>query len=117
MDLNGQYAASGTTWYNSAAAEENKQVKTGAGLLYGFIVSNSNAAARFLYVFDNTSSSGTAIVPPIPIQATGAVGSAVEVWLPVGIPFSTGLRFASSSTNATFTASASSDLRITTLYK
>jgi hypothetical protein len=115
--IQGPYAPSTASWYNSSAAEENEQVKTGAGLLFGFIVSNSNAADRFLYVFDNTASSGTAIVPPIPLQPTGDVGSAVEVWLPVAIPFATGLRFASSSTNATFTASSSSDLRLTVLYK
>lgn len=115
--IQGQYAPSGTTWYHSSAAEEVKQVKTGAGLLFGFIISNSNAAARIIYVFDNTASSGTVIIPPIPIQLLTAVGSAIEVYLPYAIPFSTGLRIASSSTNATFTASASNDFRMSVLYK
>lgn len=115
--IQGPYAPSDADWYNSSAAEESKQVKTGAGLMFGFIASNSNASDRFLYVFDNTASSGTAIVPPIPLQPSGDVGCAVQFWLPVAVPFSTGLRFASSSTNATFTASSSNDLRLTVLYK
>jgi hypothetical protein len=117
MQVQGQYAPAGTTWYNSAAAEEAVQIKASAGMLFGFVISNSNAADRFIYVFDNTASSGTLLVPPICLQPTGEVGSAVEVFLPYAVPFATGLRIASSSTNATFTASSSSDLRIMALYK
>lgn len=117
MQIQGQYVPAGASWYNSSAAEEAAQVKSAPGLLFGFTVSNSNASDRFLYVFDNTASSGTLLVPPIPLQPGGEVGSAVSYFLPFAIPFSTGLRFASSSTNATFTASASSDLRISALYK
>jgi hypothetical protein len=118
MDRNGGYAASGSTFYESSAAEEVVQIKATAGLLHGLHICNYNASARYVYLFDNASaSSGTALLPPIPLQALGAVGSMVEVYLPVAIPFTAGLRVASSSTGATFTASTTSDFRMTVLYK
>lgn len=116
--IQGEYIPASTDKYSSSAAEEAAQVKASPGLLYGFIVTNYNAAARFLYVFNHASaSSGTPLIPSIPLQSLASPGSTVAVFLPFALPFDTGLRFASSSTGATFTASATSDLRITALYK
>jgi hypothetical protein len=113
MQIQGQYAPAGTTWYNSAAAEETKSVKASPGLLFCVAITNSNAGARFAYLFDATSATGTPIVPPIPIAA----GAQVIVALPYAVPFNTGLFVAASSTNATFTAAAGNDFRMSVLFK
>lgn len=117
MQIQGQYAPSGSTWYHSSAAEETKAVKSAPGLLFSLIVANYNAAARFVYVFDATSATGTPIVPPIPLAASGAVGSIQTVALPFAIEFDTGLFIAASSTGATYTAAAGNDIRMSVLTK
>ncbi len=118
MQIQGSYVPSGASIYDSAAAEEAAQVSAGPGLLFSLIATNFNAAARFLYIFDNASaSSGTPIVPPIALQSLASPGSTVAIALPFAVPYTAGLRFASSSTGATFTASASADLRVQAVYK
>ena len=111
--IQGQYTPSGSTWYNSAAAEETKLVKSGAGLLFYIAITNSNASTRYAYLFDSTTASGALIHPPIPL----ATNTQVIVALPYSIAFGTGLFVAASSTNATFTAAAGNDFRMTALYK
>lgn len=113
MQIQGQYLPSGALAYSSAAAEETRLVYSGGGLLFALVVTNSNAAARFVYVFDAVTATGTPIVPPIPVPAGGQVTFA----LPFAIPYTNGLFVASSSTNATYTASGSADLRISAWYK
>lgn len=117
MQIQGQYAESGSAWYNSPAAEELKALKVGPGKLFSLTVTNFNAAARFVYIFDSLSATGNLIVPPIPLTASGTAGSLTSIFLPVAIPFLTGLFVASSSTGATYAAAASADLRMTALYK
>lgn len=102
--------AVGGRWYASQAAEEKKTVETGKGVLHRLAVFNSNASGRFLWVFDNTASSGTLLIAPIPLAAN--VGFADLTFL-TGIPFTTGLRVASSTSGTTFTASTTADLSIT----
>lgn len=109
----GQYAEANISRYNSAAAEETKAVKASPGLLFYIAITNSNAGARFAYLFDSLTASGTPILPPIPIAA----GAQVVVALPAAIPFNTGLFVAASSTNATYTASAGNDFRISAAFK
>lgn len=97
--------------YTSPAAEEVKQVKAGPGRLFKLTAINSNAAARFLWVFDNASAdSGPPIVPPMPL-GTAAAPIVVDIDWFYGRKFALGLRVHSSSTQATFTASASADLQ------
>ena len=117
MQVQGQYAPAGSTWYNSAAAEETKLLKSGGGLLHALIVTNFNAAARYIYVFDSLTATGTPIVPPIPLAALGTVGSVVGVFIAFSIPFTTGCFIATSSTGAVYTASAANDIRMSAVYK
>lgn len=117
MQVQGQYIPAGSTVYNSAAAEETKQLKSGAGQLFSLTVTNFNAAVRYIYIFDSLTATGTPIMPPIPLQALGAVGSVVAICLPYGIPFSTGCFVATSSTGATFTASAGNDIRMSAVLR
>lgn len=116
MQIQGQYIPAGSTVYNSAAAEETKLLKSGAGVLHYIAVANYNAAARYVFLFDNTSATGTPILPPIPLAATGAVGSIFVASLPA-LPFSTGLFVAASSTGATFTAAGANDIKISAATK
>lgn len=112
MQIQGQYAPHGSSWYNSSAAEAEKQVKTSPGLLYAIAITNSNAAIRYAYLWDSLSATGAVILPPVPV----GIGAQTIIWLPYAIPFTIGLRVSSSSTNATFTL-ATADFRIAALFK
>lgn len=114
MQIQGQYAPAGATWYTSAAVEEARQLKASPGLLFALAVTNTSDTIRYLFLFNHASaSSGTLIYPPIPIAA----GGQTVVALPFAIPFSVGLRAASSSTDHAFTASSGNDVWITAVYK
>lgn len=104
--------AVGGKWVSSTAAEEVRQVVTGKGMINSIHLTNANAAIRYAWIFDNTSSAGTLLCRPIPLAIAG--GFAVD--LPWGIPFAVGIRVAASSTIATFTASAAADLFMTIGY-
>lgn len=97
--------------YTSPAAEASKNVASGKGVLNTLLVANSNAAARFVWVFDSLTAAGTPLLAPISVPA----GGSVLVPLPFGVPFTTGLTVAQSSTQATFTAGAA-DLQMTVGY-
>lgn len=96
------------TWYVSQAAEEVKQVATGRYVLNTLYVINVAAAKRYIWVFDNTASSGTVLAGPLPVNS----GDFVCLGADHGIGASTGIRVASSTTGDVFTASAGSDLRM-----
>lgn len=101
--------------YASAAAEEVKQVKAGAGRLFKLTAVNVNVAARYLYVFDSAAAdAGTLLIPPVPVPI-GAAGS-FDISFQYGKKFALGLRVHASSTQATFTASAGADLLISASY-
>ncbi len=98
--------------YNSTAAEEAKQVKAGAGRLVKLTAVNTNAAARFLWVFDSAAAdAGTPVCPPIALGTAAAQTPADLNWA-FGKKFALGLRVHSSSSQATFTASTTADLLI-----
>lgn len=101
--------AVGGKWYVSAAAEEHPQIVTGKGVLHRLAVFNSNAALRWVWVFDNTASSGTKVIGPFPLAADSGF---VDLTFLTGVPFSTGLRVAASTSGTAFSASASNDLTI-----
>jgi hypothetical protein len=117
--VQGGYLESGASAYNSSAAEQTEQVKTSPGKLFALVVSNFNAAVRWVYVFDtnNGTTTGAPICPPIPLQASGAIGSCVQLEFNFALPFTTGLFVAASSTGPTYTASGANDLRMTAIYK
>lgn len=104
--------AVGGTWYSSQVAEEFKTVRTGAGMLNSIHVTNVSGSTRYVYVFDNTASSGAIILAVIPLTS----GSRYQFYFMWGMPFKTGLRIAASSTLATFTPTAAPDLMMTVGY-
>lgn len=86
----------------------NALVRTGKGVLNKLYATSKNASTVYMYVFDGTSSSGSLLLPPVPITANQVV--AVEDLY--GIPFTTGLFVAFSSTLATFTVVATTDFAV-----
>ncbi len=90
--VQGTYIPSLATRYVSAAAEQKKVLKNGAGLLHAAVVTNVQAAARWLFVFDNNTDSGALVIPPLQIPA----GGFVSIDMP-SLPFPAGCTFASST--------------------
>lgn len=115
--IQGEYFESGAGAYKSAAAEEQALVKSGAGKLFAIIVTNFNAAGRWVYLFDSSTNSGALLVPPVYLPAGGSAGSTTIVQVRAAIPFANGLYVASSSTGPIYTAAASADLIIAAFYK
>ena len=66
--------------YSSPALEARCRVKTGASYLFGFTVSNSNAAARFIQVFDLDTFPANGAVPHIVVSAAAA-GEPTTAWV------------------------------------
>lgn len=86
---------------HSNAYENQHRVKTGPGILYGFGVYSSNAAAQFIQVFDATSIASGAI--PCWVGTVAATSNLNVIWIP-GRTFSVGCIIANSSTGPTYTA-------------
>jgi hypothetical protein len=87
--------------YSSRALEASCVVKTGDGILFGFTVSNTNAAARFVMVFDSRTVPANGAVP---IMAKSVpLGDAVGFnWLP-GRTFFAGIVLVNSTTQGSLT--------------
>lgn len=100
------------SWYQSQSAEDTKSVYTGKGCVHSISAINGNAAVRYLWVFDNTAASGTVLAGPFPIGINGSF----TVQFPTGIPFSTGLFVAASTTPKTYTATGGTDCLFTIGY-
>lgn len=98
--------AVGGSHYTSQSFEEAHTVVTGKGVLYGITIVNKNASQIYMWVFDNTASSGTRLTVPFPVPSGGIV-SGSDLF---GKPFSNGLRVAASSTLGTFTALGANDI-------
>lgn len=90
--------------YTSRALEASAVVKTGDGILYGYTVTNTNAAAQYVLLFDARTVPANGAVPIFGQKV--AAGDAVSgVWLP-GRTFFAGIVLANSSTQGSLTAGA-----------
>lgn len=90
--------------YSSNAAETRCRVVTGASLLFGFTVSNSNAAARFIQVFDTDAFPAAGAVPALVISCA-AVSDREMQWIPPR-RMDRGIILCSSTTQNTLTLGA-----------
>lgn len=113
MQIQGSYFEQGVTTYVSQADEEIKVVASGAGKLFALAVTNVSGATVYAYVFDNNAASGTLMLPPVKIPA----GETMSVEYQGPMRFDNGCTVASSSTQATYTATTTDDLRIRAVYK
>lgn len=89
---------------HSRAYEASRIVKTGPGILFGFTVYNSNAAAQFILVFDANTVPAEGTVPECVFSVGGASTLPVQ-WLP-GRTFRAGCVLVNSSTGPTKTIGA-----------
>jgi hypothetical protein len=106
----------------SAASTNATSVKASAGTLYGVVLSNVNAAARYLKIFNKASAPTVGTDTPvinliIPGNAAGA-GSNVHLG-DIGVAFGTGIAFAITTGVALLDtgAVAASEITVTLLYK
>jgi hypothetical protein len=90
--------------YTSRALEASAVVKTGDGILYGFTVTNTNASAQFVLLFDGRTVPGSGAVPILAksVPAGDAVGFS---WLPGRTCFA-GIVLCNSSTQGSLTIGA-----------
>ena len=82
------------TKYSAASAA----LRTGSGILRGFILTAGASAAATLTVYDNTSAEGTVLTVAAAPQGTSVVVTGIAA------PFSTGLYAALTGTGASVTA-------------
>ena len=91
--------------YNTGAAAASGVVKATPGTVYSVVVSNANAAARFIQFYNTTSVPADTAVPFLTIQVPAISSKEVELG-PYGISFSTGICWATSTTQHTKTIAA-----------
>jgi len=104
----------------SAASTNATSVKASAGVLYGLIAFNLNAAVRYLKLYNKASAPtvGTdtpVMTVPVPASATGA-GFVLPI--PPGVDFTTGIAFAltTGSADADTAAVGAGDLFVHLIY-
>jgi hypothetical protein len=104
--LNGQLDGSANLPRNihSQAYAASIRANTGAGILVGFTVYNSNAAAQFIQLFDEQSLPGDGAIPACVFTVAGASQLPVE-WIN-GRSYLRGIVLCNSSTGPTKTIGA-----------
>lgn len=109
MDINGFYFESGSTPYASpVAGEQKKTLLTGPGALHYLRVCNTTAAKIFVFVFDNTTDSGTLLLPPIPVAANDMV----QLTSPGAALCTAGCTVAASTTQTGYAAAGANSLQL-----
>ncbi len=98
------HTAGGATPYKlvSAASTNATSVKASAGQVYSIVATNSNAAARYLKLYNKASAPTVGTDTPVQVYMLPA-GGGVSITLPVGMIFATGIAL------ATTTGAADSD--------
>ena len=98
--------AQNSSWYQSAAPETSKVVvpaasmgRGRAGLLHWLAIHNKGGAKQYAFVFDGVDATGTLVAGPIAVNASDT--SSLDCRF--GIPFTTGLFIALSTTDSVFT--------------
>lgn len=90
--------------YSSNGAESRCRVTAGAAYLYGFTVTNSNAAARFIQVFDTDTFPANGAVPQVSVSCA-ATSDKEMLWVPPR-RMDRGIVICSSTTQLTLTLGA-----------
>lgn len=101
------HTAGGATPYklNSAASTNATSLKASAGQVYNIMCTNTNAAARYLKLYNKASSPTVGTDTPVQVYAIpgNTAGAGFTISFPVGLIFTTGIAF------ATTTGAADSD--------
>jgi hypothetical protein len=93
--------------YSSNAAEKQCLVSSGPSYLFGFTVSNANAAARFVLLFDTNTAPANGAVPKASFQVATVASVGVAYWPPRRMD--EGIFLCASSTQNTLTLVAASE--------
>jgi hypothetical protein len=88
----------------SVAYESARRVKSGAGVLFGFTVYNSNANAQFVQVFDSQTLPANGAAPEVFFRVPATADKEL-LWIP-GRTFTQGCWICNSSTGPTKTLGA-----------
>lgn len=110
-----------TTWADSGAAAAEKVVKASSGKLWQVFGRNTGASAAYVFIFNHAAgggarpANGSTAQMFVPVKV--AAGEAFSVELPRARAFSTGLYWAASSTDATFTYDAAATLVVSAEYE
>ena len=108
---------------SSAALEDSAVVKAAGGTLYRLNIINTEAAVRYIMLFDATSLPANATAPLY--RFTVASSGSLDIDLSslrlgnegsTGLSFSTGIVVANSTTAATLTVSTGDDVLIDAIY-
>ena len=100
----------------AGANQDSTVIKASAGVLYGIVATNSNAAARYLKVY-NKASSPTSGDTPVFTFYLPALGG-ISVPMPVGADFSAGiaLRLTTGVADNDANAVAANEIIVSSLY-
>jgi len=105
--------------FQNLGANTTLNVKAAAGNVFSIKVHNINAAARYFQLHNTSTTPSAAAVPfltfLIPAQSERTVGT--EFFTEQGVHFDSGIAFAFSSTEATYTAASSTDQMTAIIYK
>lgn len=96
-------------YYASQAAEETKLIGSGHGILCSVFVFNVSASAKYVFIFDNTSATGTILAGPFPVEANQGIAIS---FTDSPVEFALGAFVASSTSASTYAASGTADFRI-----
>ena len=80
----------------SAASTNATSLKASAGLLYGFCISNANAAARYFKLYNKASTPTVGSDTPVTTVQVPANGTVIRAY-PVGMTFGTGIAWAATT--------------------
>lgn len=95
-------------YYGSARLQASAVVKTGPGTWYAITMTNTNAAARFLQVFDARDMPADGAVPLF--SRSIAIGDSLTLTWTVGHTFNVGMIVCNSTTAASKTIGAADSL-------
>lgn len=105
--------------YQNFANVLTGQVKATAGVVYSLSCHNSNAAVRYIQLFDTvTAPTSTTTVPymSFAIPAVSQVIIGVDLFTSQGFPFTTGIYWAYSTTRDVYTAATGAEQHLTLFY-
>jgi hypothetical protein len=105
--------------FTNFAANATLNVKASAGNVFSVGTCNANASTRYIQVHNTatTPSGGATPLLSFPVLASACVQIGADVLTWAGVYFSTGIAFAFSTTQSTYTAGSAADQNTTILFK
>jgi hypothetical protein len=102
--------------FTSLGAATTANVKTGGAVLYSITAANRNAAARYLQIFNSTSSTATVLYQWIVPGTSGQIIIGEEFFTPEGWFLSAGLTWGVSTTAGSYVAATASETDVAGSY-